>query len=97
MSDTYDPNYLPPRDGDGRLLWNPAGPDGDLVDLSTQTGRTIGEIVESENPPPYGWYRGPEGTAIPDDRRLHEPPPVAYQQESTGLPTAVRLILLMSP
>jgi hypothetical protein len=64
---TGDPFYLPNPSGDA--AWNPAGPDGRLVDLdaSSLMGRkvTIGELAGTEMAPPAGWVRGSEGTAVP--------------------------------
>lgn len=68
MSGQEPPYYLPPlyQSPDAGSIWDPNGPDGQLVDASDPAGRTIGEIAQMEGAPPYGWIRGPEGLAMPE-------------------------------
>ena len=100
-----DPPYYfePPHQAqDGRLSWNPDGPDGRLIDLTVgEHGTPIGELVRSGEPPAHGWIRGPEGTAIPETMISYGPPPgvlvggmpdVSSQAGSVG--GAVLLLLL---
>jgi hypothetical protein len=70
------PSYIPPGAfvGESRL-YDPNGPVGQLVDISSESKMSIGQLAQSEYPPIHGWWVGGDTIynqyAIPD----YQPPP----------------------
>ncbi len=93
----HDSPYLPPRDGDGNLAWDPNGPYGKLVDLASPEGLTIGDLVQSETPPLHGWMPVGDGIVAPwPPPPGTQPPPSAYADREAADDTAAVLLLLLS-
>ena len=59
------PSYIPPNPYADNPSWDPNGPVGRLVDVSTHYPMTIGQLVQAGAAPPFGWMPGERNTAIP--------------------------------